>query len=101
MEQSLPRRAVNTLIDVTPLHLDLAADAIPLHDPQGLLASGLERLRQLVQEAGLVRQRTAHGWVWWWHQQAGLVVDLGWVSTMNSHQDNNYWRAFSNRSLIH
>lgn len=55
--------------DVTPLHLDLAADAVIVYDPEGFLASKLERVRQLIRQAGLVRQRTAHGWVWWWRQQ--------------------------------
>ncbi len=41
--------------DVTPLHLDLVADAIILYDLERFLAAGLERLRQLIEEAGLVR----------------------------------------------
>jgi len=64
--------------DVTPLHLDLAVDAVILYDPEGFLAEKLERVRQLIQEAGLVRRRTAHGWVWWWREQPRPGWSLTW-----------------------
>lgn len=41
--------------DVTPLHLDLALDAVVLRDHGGYLATRLRRLRQLVAEAGIER----------------------------------------------
>jgi hypothetical protein len=52
--------------DVTPLHLDLAEDASILHDPQGFLAARLQRVRELIEEAGLERRRSESGWWWWW-----------------------------------
>jgi len=74
----LARTVDEFLADVTPLHLDLAADAVSLYDPKGWLTSKLERLQQLVREAGLVRQRTAHGWVWWWRQPPRPGWSLTW-----------------------
>lgn len=60
------------------LYLDLATDATLLYDPEAFLAPRLERLRRLVREAGLVRQRTEHGWVWWWRQQPRPGWSLTW-----------------------
>ncbi|MFQ5613764.1 MAG: nucleotidyltransferase domain-containing protein [Anaerolineae bacterium] len=74
----LARTVDEFMADITPLHLDLAADAVLLYDPEDFLASRLERIRQLIQEAGLDRQRTAHGWVWWWRQQPQPGWSLTW-----------------------
>jgi predicted nucleotidyltransferase len=41
--------------DVTPLHLDLAVDAVVLRERDGYLAERLRRLRELLGEAGLER----------------------------------------------
>ncbi|MFQ6015425.1 MAG: nucleotidyltransferase domain-containing protein [Anaerolineae bacterium] len=65
----LARTVEEFTADVSPLHLDLAEDAIIFYDPQGFLASRLARVRALIQEAGLVRQRTAQGLVWWWEAE--------------------------------
>ncbi|HID62377.1 MAG TPA: nucleotidyltransferase domain-containing protein [Anaerolineae bacterium] len=52
--------------DVSPLHLDLGLDAIVFHDPRGFLAQRLKRVRELIEEAGLVREREASGFAWRW-----------------------------------
>ncbi len=41
--------------DVTPLHLDLALDAVVLLDTDGTLTASLEKLRERIAEAGLER----------------------------------------------
>lgn len=57
--------------DVTPLHLDLAADAIIFYDPKGFLASKLARVQELIEEAELVRKRDSKGLhAWWWKEGA-------------------------------
>jgi len=74
----LARTVDEFMADVTPLHLDLAADAVILYDPEEFLSSKLERVRRLIQEGGLSRQRTAHGWAWWWRKQPRPGWSLTW-----------------------
>ncbi|MFQ6058658.1 MAG: nucleotidyltransferase domain-containing protein [Anaerolineae bacterium] len=50
--------------NVTPLHLDLAEDARIIHDPQDFLTVKLQRVRELIEEAGLERRHGESGW-WW------------------------------------
>jgi hypothetical protein len=52
--------------DVSPLHLALALDAVILYDPQRFLASKLDRVRELIAEAGLTRSADLR---WRWHVQ--------------------------------
>lgn len=52
--------------DVSPLHLDLGLDAIVFYDPQGFLVQRLKRVRELIEEAGLVREKEASGFAWRW-----------------------------------
>ncbi|MBC7225811.1 MAG: nucleotidyltransferase domain-containing protein [Thermoflexales bacterium] len=57
--------------DITPLHLDLAADAIIFYDPQGFLKAKLDQVRGIIAQARLVRERDAYGlWAWWWEKGA-------------------------------
>lgn len=57
--------------DITPLHLDLAADALIFYDPQGFLRARLDQIRGIIAEARLVRERDAQGsWAWWWEKGA-------------------------------
>ncbi|MGB9775733.1 MAG: nucleotidyltransferase domain-containing protein [Anaerolineae bacterium] len=57
--------------DVTPLHLDLAADAMIFYDPRGFLEEKLRRVREIVAEARLARKRDACGILaWWWEKGA-------------------------------
>ena len=48
------------------LYLDIAHDGIILHDPAGYAARKLARVRQLRQEAGLVRREWAGELIWDW-----------------------------------
>lgn len=49
--------------DVTPLHLDLALDALVLFERDGFLRRRLGRLRDLITEAGLERGQDL-AWAW-------------------------------------
>jgi predicted nucleotidyltransferase len=53
--QVLARTPDDFLKDVTPLHLDLALDARVIFERDGFLTEHLERLRELIHEAGLYR----------------------------------------------
>jgi predicted nucleotidyltransferase len=53
--QVLARTPEDFLADVTPLHLDLALDAIVLQEQDGFLSRNLARVRELLDEAGLYR----------------------------------------------
>jgi hypothetical protein len=53
--QVLARTPEAFLSDVTSLHLDLGLDAIVLWERDSFLTRNLERLRALIQEAGLYR----------------------------------------------
>lgn len=66
-------RAV-TLVDVrleelgrpiTPLMLNIAADAVVICDEAGEVSKALERVRRFIEEAGLVRYRTPDGKYGW------------------------------------
>lgn len=52
--------------DVSPLHLDLGLDAIVFHDPHGFLAQRLRRVQELIEEAGLLREKETSGFAWRW-----------------------------------
>ncbi len=67
----LARTVQEFTADITPLHLDLAADAVIFYDPQGFLQAKLDQIRNLIAEARLVRERDASGaWAWWWEKGA-------------------------------
>jgi hypothetical protein len=51
--------------EITSLMLNIASDAIILYDPEGKLSSFLNRVRQLVEAAGLERYRTPEGKYGW------------------------------------
>ena len=63
--QVLARTPQAFLADVTPLHLDLALDAIVLAERDGFLTTHLARLRELINQAGLYR---APSLFWRWKQ---------------------------------
>lgn len=50
------------------------------------------RQRVLIEEAGLERQRTPTGLVWWWKERppAGLDADLGGGPAVMSQEDASY-----------
>ena len=67
----LARTVEEFTADITPLHLDLAVDAIIFYDPQGFLEEKLRRVREIVAEARLIRERDTHGMpAWWWEKGA-------------------------------
>ncbi len=51
--------------EITSLMLNIATDAAILYDPEGKLASFLERVRRLIRAAGLERYRTKDGRYGW------------------------------------
>ncbi|MGQ9479600.1 MAG: nucleotidyltransferase domain-containing protein [Thermoproteota archaeon] len=50
---------------LTPLMVNIAADAIVIWDPEGAVKSFIEKARKLVEKAGLVRYRTPDGKYGW------------------------------------
>ena len=48
----------------TPLLLDMTEDARILHDPEGVLAAALDRLRRRLRELGSRRIWRGHRWYW-------------------------------------
>lgn len=51
--------------EITPIMLNIAADAVILYDPTGKLSTFIARVRRLIEAAGLERYRTMdlkHGW---------------------------------------
>jgi len=77
LRQLLPRtcRLVVSFLARTPqefedhlpsLYLDIALDGRILYDPKGYAARRLAILRQLIEEAGLFRERTPAGDLWRW-----------------------------------
>jgi predicted nucleotidyltransferase len=63
--QVLARTPQAFLADVTPLHLDLALDAIVLAERDAFLTTHLARLRELIDQAGLSRDPNLF---WHWKQ---------------------------------
>jgi hypothetical protein len=53
---------------VPSLYLDIALDGRILYDPRGYATERLGRLRRLIDEAGLYRERTPAGDVWRWKE---------------------------------
>lgn len=66
--QVLARTRREFVVDVTPLHLDLALDAVVLFERAGFLSERLTRLRQLIEEAGLERMPDLF---WGWRKAPG------------------------------
>ena len=61
--QVLARTPEEFLHDITPLHLDLALDAVVVFERDGFLTRHLGRVRERIAEAGLER-RTDLFWQW-------------------------------------
>ncbi len=49
-------------------YLDLAVDGIILFDRDAYMKKRLERVRSLMQTAGLTRRRTDYGFLWQWRK---------------------------------
>ncbi|MBU0491725.1 MAG: nucleotidyltransferase domain-containing protein [Chloroflexi bacterium] len=63
---------------LTGLFLDIALDGIVLYDTDEYVAARLARLRRLVAEQGLRRERTQRDLVWRWQRFPGFDWSLVW-----------------------
>ena len=52
-------------VELTPLFINIVADAIVIWDKEGLLHSFIEKGRELIKKAGLVRYKTPDGKYGW------------------------------------
>jgi len=59
-------------------YLDLALDGITLFDTSGYMEARLRRIRQIIQEAGLRRERIAGGFFWNWNKYPGPEWEISW-----------------------
>jgi predicted nucleotidyltransferase len=60
------------------LYLDIALDGIVLHDTDGFMAERLARLRRLIENRGLRRERIQHDLTWRWERFPGFGWSLEW-----------------------
>ena len=77
----LARTVEEFTTDVTPLHLDLAADAIVFYDPEGFLTSKLTTVQGLIKEASLARERDSNGLLAWWWEEGAEPTPGQWTIT--------------------
>jgi hypothetical protein len=59
-------------------YLDLGLDGIVLYDRERYMEGKIERIRSLIQLAGLTRQRINHGFVWRWHEPPSGHWRIDW-----------------------
>ncbi|MGH2352682.1 MAG: nucleotidyltransferase domain-containing protein [Chloroflexota bacterium] len=62
------------------LYLDIATDGRILYDPWAYASQRLMMLRQLIQKAGLYRERTEAGDIWQWQTPPTRPWTLKWSS---------------------
>jgi predicted nucleotidyltransferase len=60
------------------LYLDIAEDGVILHDPTGYAARKLARVRQLRQQAGLVRREREGDLIWDWTRPPSGPWKIDW-----------------------
>jgi uncharacterized protein len=61
------------------IYLDMGLDGIVLYDPEGYLTRKLARIRQIISDAGLMRERIADGEFFWdWKRPIGYPWELDW-----------------------
>ena len=60
------------------LYLDIAHDGVILYDPHGYAANKLSRIRQLRQEAGLVRRERMGESIWEWTRPPAGPWKIEW-----------------------
>jgi predicted nucleotidyltransferase len=61
-----------------PLYLDIGLDGIILYDTDGYVAQKLDRIRQLIKEAGLYRVRREGELMWWFKRQPARHWAIEW-----------------------
>jgi len=60
-------------------YLDVALDGIILVDREGYMEGKLQRMRDLIREAGLRRRRAAGGFVWEWDRPPAGPWRIDWT----------------------
>lgn len=61
------------------VYLDMGLDAIVLYDTEGYLTRRLARIREIISQVGLVRERIADGEYFWdWKRPIGYPWELDW-----------------------
>jgi predicted nucleotidyltransferase len=60
------------------LYLDIALDGMVLYDPDRYIADRLVRLRQIIREKGLRRERVGRDLVWQWQEFPGFGWAVEW-----------------------
>ena len=68
-----------------PLYLDLAVDGQILYDTHGYMRTRLQRIRHIIQEAGLYRVKRNGYYIWEWKKQPGR----GWSITWEGFRDGS------------
>jgi predicted nucleotidyltransferase len=63
---------------IPSLHLDIALDGKILYDPLRYAEAKLSQIRNLIQKAGLARERTEAGDLWLWDKQPTGPWALEW-----------------------
>jgi predicted nucleotidyltransferase len=63
---------------VPSLYLDIALDGRILYDPAGYAAQRVGKLRRLIEQAGLYRERTRAGDVWRWKEPPRGPWEMSW-----------------------
>ena len=59
-------------------YLDLALDGIILFDTAGYMEERLNRIRRIINEAGLKREKIPGGFFWKWQHDPGPEWDINW-----------------------
>ena len=59
-------------------YLDLALDGIILYDTDGYMEAKLRRIREIIKETGLKRERISDGFFWDWKKYPGSEWEISW-----------------------
>ncbi len=59
-------------------YLDLALDGVILYDTDGYMEAKLRRIREIIKETGLKRERIPGGFFWDWKKYPGTDWEISW-----------------------
>jgi predicted nucleotidyltransferase len=59
-------------------YLDLALDGVILYDSGGYMDAKLRRIREIIKESGLRREKIPGGFFWNWKKDPGPHWEIGW-----------------------
>ena len=59
-------------------YLDLALDGVILYDTGGYMEAKLERIKEIIKETGLKRERIPGGFFWDWKKYPGPDWEISW-----------------------